>query len=94
MALATPTTLSNAYGAATGWPSSLSCRPAGLVASVIRTTRGNTSRCTVCVRPALSLTVSRMRYQTLAAVSPVVGITKLPVVRPLVAGRKGWEWVS
>ncbi len=59
-----------------------------------RARRGNTSRCTLCVSPAASVTVRWMRYHTLAEVSPVVGTTKLPLVTPLVVGRKGCECVS
>ena len=52
-----PTTASKVRGVATGWPSSRSGSPAGLVASVIETLRGRMSRWTVCVAPAASRTV-------------------------------------
>ena len=52
-----PTTLSKDVGELTGCPSSRSCSVAGLAASVRRTRCGNTSRCTVWLRPPLSVTV-------------------------------------
>ena len=56
--------------------------------------RGRTSRKVVCVRPAESRTVRWMRYQTLADVSPVVGIVNEPLVAPLVGGMNGCVCVS
>ena len=89
-----PTTL-DVTGVVSGWPSSVTCRPGGVVARWSVETRGMTSRKVVWVRPPESLTVRWMRYQTLAAVSPEVGIVNEPVLRA--AGRRGtngWVCVS
>jgi hypothetical protein len=56
--------------------------------------RGTTSTNAVLVSPPESRTVSRTRYQTLAAVSPVVGMVKLPEVMPVVGCRNGCVCVS
>jgi len=37
-----------------------------------------------------STTLRMIRYQTLAEVSPVTGMTKEPPVDPLVGGMNGW----
>ena len=46
------------------------------------------------VSPAESRTVRWMRYQTLAAVSPVVGIANDPLVAPVVGGDERMVCVS
>ncbi len=51
-----PSTPTKVCGAVTGWPSSRSCSPAGLVASVIVDLRGWMSRLTDCVSPPESVT--------------------------------------
>ncbi len=85
-----PTTPTTELGAVKGAPSRVSCRPVGFVAKVIVTVRGRTSRITSVTRPALSTTDRWIRYQTLGEVSPIVGITKEPLVMPAVGGMKGW----
>ena len=89
----TPTT-STDDGVDLGWPSSVTLEPGGLVAKVRVDVRGTTSTNMVSVRPPESRTVRWMRYHTFAEVSPVVGMTKEPVLAPLVGGTKGWKWVS
>src|SRR6185295_17575621 len=89
-----PTTPRTEYGAVTGWPSSVSCAPVGLAAMLIVAVCGVMSRSTVVVAPPGSLTVSRMRYQTLAETSPMVGITTDPDLDPVVGCMNGCVWVS
>ena len=63
-----------------------------MVARVRVTTRGTRSTNTECVSPGVSRTVRWIRYHTLAAVSPVVGMVKVPPVAPVVGSTKGWAW--
>ena len=83
----TPTTLATDSGVVTGCPSSVTCRPAGLVCSVIVEVRGRTSRKVVLVSPAGSRAVRWIRNQTLAETSPRVGTVNEPLVIPEVSGR-------
>src|SRR5262245_7833206 len=87
----TPTTT---RGATKGCPSRVSCSPVGLVAKVIVVVRGRMSRMTSVVRPTESSTTRWIRYQTLAEVSPTVGIVNVPDVDPVVGCTKGWKCVS
>ena len=89
-----PTTLSKECGAVTGWPSSVTRRPAGSVARVRVAFRGTTSTKVEEVRPPETRTVRWMRYQTMAAVSPRVAMVNEPVYEPVVDGTCGWVCVS
>src|SRR5688500_47770 len=80
---ATPVTES---GAGRGSPSNEICTPATSASSRIVARRGWTSRNTLRVRPAGSVTVRWTRYQTFGEVSPVVGITNVPDFEPVVGG--------
>src|SRR5262245_22009658 len=86
----TPTTT---LGEVNGWPSRVSCSPAGLVWNVMVEVRGRTSRVTSVISPAESTTWRWIRNQTFADTSATTGTTKEPLVIPLVGGRNGWKCV-
>jgi hypothetical protein len=89
-----PTTLLTETGVAVGCPSSRTESQPGVVSRVKVAIRGTTSTKVVAVRPPASRTVRWIRYHTFTDVSPVVGITNDPALRPEVGGRNGWTWVS
>ena len=72
----------------------MSWRPAGFDEKVIVTFRGRRSKNVDVLRPPESVTVRWMRYQTLSEVSPVVGITNVPLFTPVHGARNGWKCVS
>src|SRR5437763_2105506 len=88
-----PTTPVIVVGAVTGWPSSVSCRPAGWVASVKFAFCGSRSRVTSVIAPWLSVARRWNRYQMLGDVSPRTGIVTVPLP-PAVSGWNGCVWVS
>jgi hypothetical protein len=84
----------NVNGAVAGTPSTVTCSPAGFVATVTFDLRGFTSRCAWPGWPSVSVTVRWIRYQTLLDVSPDVGTSKQPLSTPVIGPRNGWVWVS
>src|SRR5436305_14170024 len=74
-----PTTPVMVVPAATGPPSSISCSPAGLLASVNRAVLGWTSTKLLPAAPFESATVKMMRYHTRGDVSAKSGANDPPV---------------